>query len=173
MKAPVAGTQRERIVAWLNLQQTSRVLQSRLEERLGAEAGLSWLEFELLWRLRSSDGRALQMSEMAAQLLASPSGLTRIADRLEGKRLIDRDIPRDNRRIVRVTLTEMGREVLAKADHTFAATLRESFSGHLSDDEVQFLRRITRRLLENNGAWAPDRCEPGLEDQPGTNRSAV
>jgi len=172
MKAPVALTHRERIVAWLNLQQTSRVLQSRLEERLGAEAGLSWLEFELLWRLRSSDGRALQMSEMAAQLLASPSGLTRIADRLEGKRLIDRDIPRDNRRIVRVTLTETGREVLATADRTFAATLRESFSGHLSDDEVQFLRRITRRLLEHNGAWAPDRCEPGLEDQPGTDRSA-
>ena len=81
MKAPVGGTQqRERIVAWLNLQQTSRVLQGLLEERLGAEVGLSWLEFELLWRLHGSGGRPFQMSEIAAQLLASPSGITRIAD---------------------------------------------------------------------------------------------
>ena len=174
MKARVGGTQqRERIVAWLNLQQTSRVLQGLLEERLGAEVGLSWLEFELLWRLHGSGGRPFQMSEIAAQLLASPSGITRIADRLERRGLIDRDIPRDNRRVVLVTLTERGRTVLAKADLTFVGALRESFSGHLSEDEVQWLRRITRKLLEHNGAWAADRCDPGFEGQSGTNCSAV
>jgi len=173
MTAPVEATQRDRIVAWLNLQQTSRVLQSLLEERLGAEADLSWLEFELLWRLKFSDGRSLQMSEIAAQLLASPSGITRIADRLERKGLIGRDIPRDNRRVVRVTLTERGRSVLALADRTFATTLRESFSGRLSDDEVLWLRRITRKLLEHNGAWSADRCDPGSDAQRSMNGTAV
>jgi DNA-binding MarR family transcriptional regulator len=164
MKPAASTTPRDRIAAWLNLQQASRVIENRLEERLRAATGLSWPEFELLWRLQVVAGRPLRMSEIAAQLLASPSGLTRIADRLERDGLIARETPRDNRRVVRVTLTERGREVLAKADRAFAEALRESFSGHLSEEEVDWLRRILRKLLEQNGAWAPDRCEPRFPD---------
>jgi DNA-binding MarR family transcriptional regulator len=155
---------RDRIAAWLNLHQASRVLQTAMEERLGAEIDLSWPEFELLWRLRVSGGRPFQMTEIADQLLASPSGITRIADRLERKGLVDRETPRDNRRVVRVSLTEQGETTLATADRVFFETFGQLFSEPLSDEEVRWLRRILRKLLERSGAWEADRCEPGFED---------
>jgi len=91
------------------------------------------------------------MSEIAAQLVGSPSGTTRIADRLEIDGLIVRETPRENRRIVRVQLTDHGRKVLGEANQTFHSTL-----------QVAALRRALRHLLEKNGAWQEARCNPIL-----------
>jgi DNA-binding MarR family transcriptional regulator len=152
----------DRIATWINLYQTVRVIQARIDERLRAETDLSWPEFELLMRLEVAADRPLQMSEIAAQLVGSPSGTTRIADRLEKDGLIVRETPRENRRIVRVQLTDQGRKVLRQADQTFRTTLQENFSDHLGDNEVAELRRALRHLLEKNGAWQEARCDPAF-----------
>jgi DNA-binding MarR family transcriptional regulator len=95
-------------------------------------------------------------------LVGSPSGTTRIADRLEKDGLIVRETPRENRRIVRVQLTDRGRTVLAEADETFRVILQETFGDHLTENAVSDLRRSLRKLLEKNGAWQEARCDPGL-----------
>jgi DNA-binding MarR family transcriptional regulator len=152
----------DQVTTWINLHQTARVIQGRIDERLRAETNLSWPEFELLMRLELAADHPLQMSEIAAQLVGSPSGTTRIADRLEKDGLIVRATPRENRRIVRVQLTEHGRKVLGEADQTFRTTLQETFGDHLGDHEVAELRRALRHLLEKNGAWQEARCDPTL-----------
>ena len=157
-----AESTHEEIQTWINLHQAIRVIEARLEERLRAEVDLSWADFETLMRLRISAGHPMQMSEMAAQLVGSPSGTTRIADRLERAGLIERETPRDNRRIVLVQLTESGRRVLAKAERVFRAALEESFGTHLSRNDVMQLRQLMRQLLEGNGAWQEARCSPPL-----------
>jgi DNA-binding MarR family transcriptional regulator len=106
----------------------------------------------------------LQMSDLAAQLLASPSGTTRIADRLERDGFIVRATPRENRRVVYVHITEQGVEVLRRARQVFGVALAEVFSDHLSQDEVHALRLVLRKLLERNGAWDDDRCEPHFQE---------
>jgi DNA-binding MarR family transcriptional regulator len=159
VKARLAG--QEQVSTWINLHQTVRIIQGRLEERLRAETDLSWPEFELLMRLQVASGHPLQMSEIAAQLVGSPSGTTRIADRLEKDGLIVRETPRENRRIVRVLLTDKGKKLLADADEMFRSTLQATFGDHLSENEVAELRRALRKLLEKNGAWTEARCEPG------------
>jgi DNA-binding MarR family transcriptional regulator len=159
LKARAAN--QEQVTTWINLHQTVRVIQARLEERLRAETDLSWPEFELLMRLQVSTRHPLQMSEIAAQLVGSPSGATRIADRLERDGLIVRETPRENRRIVRVLLTDKGKRVLSTADEAFRGTLQETFGDHLSDGEVAGVRRALRKLLEKNGAWQEARCDPG------------
>jgi DNA-binding MarR family transcriptional regulator len=151
----------EQVSAWINLHQTVRIIQGRLEERLRAATDLSWPEFELLMRLRISSEHPLQMSQIAAQLVGSPSGTTRIADRLERDGLIVRETPKENRRIVRVLLTDMGKKVLANADEAFKTTLQETFGDHLTDNQVSELRANLRKLLEKNGAWQEARCDPG------------
>jgi DNA-binding MarR family transcriptional regulator len=160
LKPNAAGQQR--ISTWINLHQTVRVIQACIDERLRAEADLSWPEFELLMRLEVAAGRPLQMSEIAAQLVGSPSGTTRIVDRLEKDGLIVRETPRENRRIVRVQLTDPGRKVLGKAEQIFRTTLHETFGRHLADSEVARLRGTLRHLLEKNGAWQEARCNPTL-----------
>ena len=160
MKARAAN--QEQVTTWINLHQTARVIQAKIEERLRARTDLSWAEFELLMRLQVSSARGLQMSEIAAQLVGSPSGTTRIADRLEKDGLIVRETPRENRRIVLVELTDRGRAVLAEAGKAFRVILQETFGDHLTEDEVSELRGLLRTLLEKNGAWQQARCDPGL-----------
>ena len=158
---PTVPATADRIAAWVNLQQINRVIQGRLEQRIRDQADLSWPEFEVLWRLHLA-ADPLHMSEIATQLIGSPSGTTRIADRLEAGGLIERETPRDNRRIVRLRLTERGRATFERADAAFRSALEEAFSGHLSEAEAAGLRRTLRKLLERNGAWLESRCDPNL-----------
>jgi DNA-binding MarR family transcriptional regulator len=164
VKLKQQGASQDQVGTWINLQQTFRVIQARIDERLRAETDLSWPEFELLMRLELAADHPLQMSEIATQLVGSPSGTTRIADRLEKDGLIVRETPRENRRIVRVQLTNHGRKVLVEAQQTFRATLHETFGSHLADTEVAELRRTLRLLLEKNGAWQEARCNPTLTE---------
>jgi DNA-binding MarR family transcriptional regulator len=113
-------------------------------------------------RLQVAAGHPLQMSQIAAQLINSPSGTTRIADRLERAGLIERETPRENRRVVHVKLTERGREVLGRADRAFREVLQEVFASHLTEDEVASLRASLRKVLEGNGAWSEERCDPNV-----------
>jgi DNA-binding MarR family transcriptional regulator len=155
----VRGTE-EQVRAWINLHQAIRVIQGLLEERLRAGADLSYPEFETLMRLDLAHDHPLQMSEIATQLVGSPSGTTRLADRLEEAGLIARKTPRENRRVVQVKLTEKGRRVVERADAVFRDALHETFGAHVTDSEVTELRRVLRKLLERNGAWQDARCDP-------------
>ena len=163
MKVRERTASQDQVTTWINLHQTVRVMQSRIESRLQAETDLSWAEFELLMRLRIAAEQPLQMNEIAAQLVGSPSGTTRMADRLEKAGLIVRETPRENRRIVQVTLTDRGRKLLAKADGLFRSALQDSFGDHLSVPEIESLRHVLRKLLEKNGAWQEARCSPGSQ----------
>jgi len=159
--ATVTSSEREKIAAWLNLQQAYRVVETALDDALNAATGLSWPEYEVLFRLNIAAGRPLRMNEIAAQLLAGPSSITRIADRLDRDGLITRETPPDNRRVVRARLTDRGRQVLARADQAFFTALDQSFSSHLPAPDRASLRRILKTVLEGNGAWDPARCDPG------------
>jgi DNA-binding MarR family transcriptional regulator len=150
----------EEVSTWINLQQANRVIESALEARLQSSADLSLAEFELLMRLEVATDHPLQMSQIAAQLINSPSGTTRIADRLERAGLIERETPRENRRVVHIKLTAPGREVLGRADRAFREVLQDVFGSHLSEGEVAVLRATLRKLLEGNGAWSEERCAP-------------
>jgi DNA-binding MarR family transcriptional regulator len=152
----------ERVSAWINLQQANRVIEAALETRLKGAVDLSLAEFELLMRLELAADHPLQMSQIAAQLINSPSGTTRIADRLERAGLIERETPRENRRVVHVKLTGKGTEVLGRADQAFRDGLHEVFGSHLSEGEVESLRATLRKVLEGNGAWSEERCDPNV-----------
>ncbi|TMF75963.1 MAG: hypothetical protein E6I12_10915, partial [Chloroflexi bacterium] len=71
-----AAERQEQVQAWINLQQANRVLEGLLEHRLRANADLSLAEYEVLFRLHLAADRPLQMSEIATQLINSPSGTT-------------------------------------------------------------------------------------------------
>jgi DNA-binding MarR family transcriptional regulator len=149
----------------VNLVQAYRVIQAAVEERLETQTGRSWSELEVLMRLSTSPGRRLKMIDIALQLLASKSGVTRLVDRLESDGLIAREVPPDNRRVTYGRITEAGLNALRAGRAVFMAGLEDAFSRHLSDPEVGQLRHILRRLLEGNGAWEDHRCLPAFDDQ--------
>ncbi|MEV7617914.1 MarR family transcriptional regulator [Streptomyces sp. NPDC089799] len=82
----------------------------RAKERALSETGLQPFEFETLHRLasRGAPWRAAP-SELAAELLLSPAGVTGRLDTLENSGLVRRLRAADDRRRVDVELTEEGR----------------------------------------------------------------
>lgn len=153
-------------MAWVNLGQAAHVVQAALDRRLEAAAGVSGAEYELLLRLGQEPRRPLQMTEIAGLLLSSRSGATRLVDRLVEAGLVARETPSENRRAVYVRLRPEGEAVLARAQAAFEESFEVVFSAHLSDRDVSELRKILRKLLEGNGAWAAERCEPLTAPSP-------
>src|SRR2546428_9598268 len=113
------------------------------------------------------------MTEIAGLLLASKSGATRLVDRLVEAGLVVREAPPENRRVVYVQLTREGETVLGRAQEAFADSFEVAFSSHLTDGEVGDVRKILRKLLEGNGAWADERCEPLAPPSPEPSASAA
>jgi MarR family 2-MHQ and catechol resistance regulon transcriptional repressor len=79
--------------------------------RLGsvhAAHGFAGSDFDTLIRLARSPDRRLRMSDLAAQVSLSTSGITRIVDRLESQGLIRREMCVGDRRATWAVLTDEG-----------------------------------------------------------------
>ena len=84
------------------------------------------------------------MGELARAVVLSPSGLTRLIDRLERAGLVARVAA--NARVVRATLTAEGRAAVQRARPVHLAGVQGEFLDHLADDEVAALAAVWRRL---------------------------
>jgi DNA-binding MarR family transcriptional regulator len=100
-----------------NLEQTYRHLE-QVYERLINPLGLNILEWYSLRALYADDG--VSASQLALLVCRHPSSMTALLDRMEQKNLLRRQVDADDRRSVRVFLTERGRafrpQVEAAAD---------------------------------------------------------
>jgi DNA-binding MarR family transcriptional regulator len=123
----------------------SRLL-AELDAELEREHGLPLTSYELLLKLADAEGQRLRMSELAERLLLSRSGITRLADRLERQRLIERQRCPDDGRGLFAHLTPAGRAKLAAARPTHLAGVRRHFLDRLSAPEQRRLGALWSRL---------------------------
>ena len=143
----------EAIYAWLYTQQGVEAVSDALDRRMESVAGCSLLEHSALYRLRMNDGR-LRMLELAELLAISPSGVTRLVERLVKRGWVVREQPPDNRRLVYAVLTDVGEAMVAETTgRVYREALAEEFTALLSDRDVADLKRIGRKLLEGHGRW--------------------
>ncbi|MFN2556755.1 MAG: MarR family winged helix-turn-helix transcriptional regulator [Nitriliruptorales bacterium] len=133
--------------AWKALLETQRALLDRLGDELRDEHGLPLNWYDVLVQLGRAPGRRLRMNELAAAVLLTPSGLTRLVDRLERADLVRRERCPTDRRAAEVVLTDEGRERLRGASPTHLRGIERHFAQHLSDDEAETLRSAFRKIL--------------------------
>jgi MarR family transcriptional regulator, 2-MHQ and catechol-resistance regulon repressor len=126
-----------RITAVGLLVETVGGLNARFAAQYG-EHGLSTAEFEVLLRLARSPGRRLRMSDLAAQTLLTTSGITRVVDRLERDKLVERIACDTDRRGSFAGITKAG-----------LARLNEVLPGHLELIERWFTSQLTPTELES------------------------
>ncbi|MCW4457514.1 MarR family winged helix-turn-helix transcriptional regulator [Microbacterium sp. MPKO10] len=137
----------ERDLVWVDLQTAATTLDVELSARLQEHAGMSSAEFQLLWYLANAVDRRLTMSEAAARLTMSPSGMTRLADRLVRRGWVTRETDAANRRVALLALTAAGTAATRAGFHVARDTRRELLDAHLSDDEIRALGQIVGKLL--------------------------
>jgi DNA-binding MarR family transcriptional regulator len=124
-------------------------LTAELERRLDAECGLTVSSFEVLLRLARSEGSRLRMSDLAAQVTLSASGLTRAVDRLVAHGLVERESCSTDRRVAYAALTPEGRARIEAAVAVHVGHLDEVFTGLLSAAQQAALEDALRVVRDN------------------------
>ena len=107
-----------------------------------------------LWALKILDNIApIRVSDLARQMHLRPPTVVGILDRLEGKGLVTRNRSSEDRRVVVLHLTEMGKELAASAPEVAQIMLVKGL-GQLSSSQISKvadgLKLIVRLLNAEN-----------------------
>jgi DNA-binding MarR family transcriptional regulator len=138
--------------AWQALLHAHHQVIRRLDWELREEHDLPLASYDVLLRLARAPSRALRMSDLAERVLLSPSGTTRLVDRLVAKGLVQRQTDPEDARLILAGLTEEGLRQLRRAARTHLRGIREHFTGQLTDWQ---LRHIASGLEAVTGPHAP------------------
>jgi DNA-binding MarR family transcriptional regulator len=112
----------------------------------GAESGFTPTQFMMLAWLAHHDGAA-PMSELADALGISMAGATGVVDRLVHAGAVARDRSEEDRRLVLVALTDMGRDRIEWARHQAFLRFRR-LTESISVADLEALTRILRVIVE-------------------------
>ena len=146
--------------AWRDFLRVHSKLTRELDTELTAVHGLPLSSYEVLLFLHDSPEGRLRMAQLADSVLLSPSGLTRLVDRLEKLGLVKRESCPSDRRGFEAVITPEGREVFAAARPTHLAGVRRLFLSHFSTDDMRTLGRYFDRVLSGP---AGEGAEPAPE----------
>ncbi len=147
MKTSIPSPRDPRLRAWRTFLYAHAQVRRQLERELQAEQAMGLGEYEVLLTLAYSEARRLRMSELADRLALSRSGATRLVDRLEGDRLVERMSCESDRRGQWAQLTESGLERLRTASPTHLRGIGEHFLDRIPVGELQALRATLNRVL--------------------------
>ncbi len=148
MPTPLAQPEKAKLApgelaAWRGLLRAHAALVKLLDSELEAAHDLSLSSYEVLLNLEHEQ---LRMCELAARVLLSPSGLTRLIDRLELGGLVERRSCEDDARGAYAVLTDAGGRKLAAARETHLAGVREHFLARFSDADLAVMTAFWGRL---------------------------
>jgi len=145
--AAVRELSAEELGAWRGLLRVHSALVKALDAELLAEHDLPLSSYEVLINLQAAPGRRRRMADLAASVLLSRSGMTRLVDRLEREGLLVRDTCSSDGRGCFAVLTEEGEALLTRARRTHLDGVRERFLRHFDADELQAFAGYWERVL--------------------------
>lgn len=167
MTAPIPGIQDPAITTYGRLAEVVRRLDRVFHATIVAETGLPGSHFELLLRLGRSPGEHLSMSALAAQLALTSGGVTRLVDRVSAAGLVERRACPTDRRVSYVTLTDRGREVLARAVEVHREDLHRELTQRLDEpqrDTLDATLDLLRTCADTAGV-APEERESSAPEE--------
>lgn len=138
--------------AWQALLHANHQVVQTLDRELREAHDLTLAAYDVLLRLGRAPGRALNMSDLAERVMLSPSGLTRLVDRLVGRGLVQRRADPADARVALACLTDNGLRQLKIAARTHLRGIREHFTGQLSETK---LRNVASALETITGSHIP------------------
>ena len=108
-----------------------------LEAELETEQGLTLPAYEVLAHLSEAPDGRLRMSDLASFAVLTPSGLTRLVDKLVRDGLVERLRCDSDARVVYASITESGRERLSCAYPTHLRGVRQHLVDRLDAEQLE------------------------------------
>jgi DNA-binding MarR family transcriptional regulator len=145
MQSSLSSPPPERLRIWRLYFESVLALVDVLDRELERDAGIPLRWYDALVHLEEApDG--LRMNELAERILYSKSGFTRVVDRMEDAGLVRRVRPENDRRSIRVVLTDKGRATLERARRHHRHGIEQHFARHLTDSDVKALARALEKV---------------------------
>jgi DNA-binding MarR family transcriptional regulator len=137
--------------AVLNLFRTSDRLHHRFA-RLFREYGLTPSQYNIL-RILRGEGAPLPCLEIAQRTITVVPGITGLIDRLEDAGLVSRQRSEEDRRVVNVSITQAGLDVLSRLDQPLLELHRKVMAPFSQAELVELIRLLekARQLCEEEG----------------------
>jgi DNA-binding MarR family transcriptional regulator len=148
---------RERLAVWREFLEAHALVVGALETELDAERDLPLAWYDVLVSLSEAPDRRLRMQDLAARVLFSRSGLTRLLDRMVAAGLVRRERCDDDRRGTFAVLTAAGGRRLRDASGVHLRGVREHFDRHLTDADVRSLHHALRKVLDGEAETEGER----------------
>ena len=130
--------------ALLNVIATESWLTGRIAAALGPH-GVTPAQYNVLRILRGAHPAPHTCSDIGCRLLDRTPDVTRLLDRLEREGLIARCRAEHDRRVVEVTITPKGLDLLATLDGPMEAAIHHA-ARHLSSEELRTLASLLEKL---------------------------
>ncbi len=133
--------------AWRSLLRLYSTVMRTVDKELQQAHGLGNTEYGVLVILVTAPDRSLRLGDLAVRNLASPSGISRIVDRLAALGFVERHPdPRDGRG-AHARLTDAGVRKLRQLQVTHHRVARELFLAQLNERDLRRFVGIAERAL--------------------------
>jgi MarR family transcriptional regulator, 2-MHQ and catechol-resistance regulon repressor len=132
------------------------VLVRELSASLVARHGLTVNDYGTLLLLARGGEEGMRRIDLANELNLSPSGITRLLDRLEDQGLVGKGECKSDARVSYAILTDAGLAKLREAAPGHIEDIEQRMSSVLSEEEMQTLAELLGRLGAGGGSCEPD-----------------
>lgn len=132
-------------------------LTRELSARLVDQHGLTLSEYEVLLLLSHGPSEGMRRIDLANETRLSPSGVTRMLDRLEATGLVGKGACASDARVSYAVLTESGRRKLTECSVDHFAAVEQLLGERFDEGELDSLVTLLGRLSD----VADEDCQPG------------
>ncbi|HVC05759.1 MAG TPA: MarR family transcriptional regulator [Candidatus Acidoferrales bacterium] len=137
--------------AWMALVRTYGRYWDFIEAAMHREHGLTMARYDVLAQLDLAGGR-LGLGDLATHVWLSPSGVSKLLDRMSAAGLVMREPDPDDARSSFAVITRAGEALVRRARRTHHALLGSTFGTLLSDRDRADVVRAMERLSEALGS---------------------
>ena len=135
--------------AFLNLARTFEVLQQKVGEALKPHQ-LTPTQYNVLRILRGAGSEGVTCSQAGERMVNHDPDMTRLLDRLEARKLVERKRSSQDRRVVITRITKKGLTLTNSLDEPMKAMLKQQ-AGHVGREKLQQLIETLESLRNAPG----------------------
>ena len=131
-------------------------LTRELSASLVAQHGLTMNDYGALLLLSRAGDEGMRRIDLAHELQLSPSGITRLLDRLEDHGLVGKGACKEDARVSYAVLTEAGLSKLKESAPGHVADIEDRLGAVLDEEEMDTLAELLGRLSDRDVECRPD-----------------
>jgi DNA-binding MarR family transcriptional regulator len=126
---------------------SSRIIRSKFTKVAFAdiEVSLTPLHFEIMYLLMEES--SLPVAEVGKRLILAKAHMTQLVDKLVEKEMVIRETDPNDRRVIRISITEKGKEILDEVYERVSSAFKEALSS-LSKNDIEELTTSLSKIRD-------------------------